>query len=362
VSSTAVSTSQEFEVSLIVTAYNEERLIERSIRSSLRLKEYNKTHSKIIYVCDVGSDKTHEIAERFRDQLDVLLIREERGGKVTALREAMKHIEGDYVLILDADCLPPIDFVDRMLAELDDDMNIVGVQAIPVPTSSNRFVETFASIDESWGYFLRYLWSKLEGADFIGRACLFRREILQTFGWCDCLSEDLELSTRLVVNRHKIKYTNIFVPEDKPKSLKAFIKQRIRWGTGALEVAFTHFKSLYSAVGVSRTQKIAYATYMLFPIGFYPVFIFLVLMLTLEKFFNWPGLGLWAYPLNYFIWCILLAVPLSCSWLYVYGLERWKTAFIGLALPLMIPIYSVITIGIIIALIKGTPEWYKTER
>ena len=34
-------TSQRFDVSLIVAAYNEERLIERSIRSSLRLKKYN---------------------------------------------------------------------------------------------------------------------------------------------------------------------------------------------------------------------------------------------------------------------------------------------------------------------------------
>ncbi|MCK5588066.1 MAG: glycosyltransferase family 2 protein [Candidatus Lokiarchaeota archaeon] len=359
--STTVPTSQEFIVSLIVTAYNEERLIERSIRASLRLKEYNRARCKLIYVCDIGSDKTHEIAERFRDQLDVLIIREERGGKATALREAMDHIEGDYVLLLDADCLPPIDFVDRMLAELDD--NNIGVQAIPVPTSANRFVETFASIEESWGCFLRYLWSHLEGADFIGRAVLFRAEVLKNFGWKeDYLSEDLELSTRLLLKDQRIKYIDIFVPEDKPRSLKAFIKQRIRWATGAIQVAKTHFKSLYSASGISRTRKLAYATYMLFPIIFYPAFLFLILLLTLEKFFSWPGLGLWVYPLNYFIWCILLAVPLACSWLYVYGLDKWKTAFVGFALPFMIPVYTVITIGTIVSLIRGSPEWYKTER
>jgi cellulose synthase/poly-beta-1,6-N-acetylglucosamine synthase-like glycosyltransferase len=358
--SSAMFNSQEFDVSLIVTAYNEERLIERSIRSSLRLKEYNKARCKIIYVCDIGSDKTHEIAERFRDQLDVLLIRDERGGKVSALREAMNHIEGDYVLFLDADGLPPIDFVDRMLAELDD--TAVGIQALPVPTSSNRFVEAFASIEETWGCFLRYLWSHLEGADFIGRAGLFRAEVIKDFGWKDYLSEDLELSTRLLLNKYKIKYTDIFVPEDKPKSLKAFIKQRIRWATGAIQVAKTHFRKLYSAVDISRTKKLAFSTYMLFPIIFYPAFLLLIILLTFEKFVSWPGLGLWVYPLNYFIWCILLSIPLCCSWLYVYGLDKWKTAFVGLALPFMIPVYTIITIGTIISLIQGKQEWYKTER
>ncbi|WP_287586066.1 glycosyltransferase family 2 protein [Candidatus Borrarchaeum sp.] len=354
------STSQKFDVSIVVTAYNEERLIERSILSSLRLKEYNNARCKIIYVCDIGSDTTHEIAKYYREQLDVLLIRKERGGKASALRDAMKHIEGDYILFLDADCLPPIDFVDRMLAELDDDL--IGVQAIPVPTSSNRFVESFSSIDESWGCFLRYLWSHLEGADFIGRSALFKADIILDFGWKDYLSEDLELSTRLILGDNKIKYTNIFVPEDKPKSLKAFIKQRIRWATGAIQVAKTHFKTLFSQVGISRTRKLAYATYMLFPIIFYPAFILVILLLTFEKLFSWPGLGLWVYPLNYFIWCVLLAVPLCCSWLYVYGLDKWKTAFVGLAFPFMVPVYTIITIGTIISLIQGKQEWYKTER
>ena len=87
-------------VSLIIAAFNEEGVIQEKIENSLQLK-YPKEKLEIIIAADGSTDKTVEISQKFNQHIK-LSYSPERRGKVKALMNAKDMINGDIVVISDA--------------------------------------------------------------------------------------------------------------------------------------------------------------------------------------------------------------------------------------------------------------------
>lgn len=104
-------------VSVVMTVYNEEDWIRRSVISVL-----NQTYEdfEFVIVNDGSTDRTREILDsEFSDRRIKIFNRENRG-RVKALNQAVKLTAGEYIAILDADdyCLPErlkkqVEFLDR---------------------------------------------------------------------------------------------------------------------------------------------------------------------------------------------------------------------------------------------------------
>ncbi len=88
-------------VSLIIAAYNEERVIEAKIRNSLAL-DYPAERLQIIVVSDGSSDATPEIVRRYADRGVIGLHLPERRGKTAALNRAVAHSRADIIVFSDA--------------------------------------------------------------------------------------------------------------------------------------------------------------------------------------------------------------------------------------------------------------------
>lgn len=88
-------------ISIIIPAYNAAKYIERSLRSCIQ-QDYEEV--EILIVNDGSSDNTVEIVERFI-QYDsrIRLINKLNGGLVSARKEGLNYVLGDYVFFLDAD-------------------------------------------------------------------------------------------------------------------------------------------------------------------------------------------------------------------------------------------------------------------
>jgi glycosyltransferase involved in cell wall biosynthesis len=87
-------------VSFIVPAFNEAATIQQLLErvDALELQK------QIVVVDDGSTDGTAEIAERFRgDRTDIVVVRKENGGKGSAVRAAIPHLEGEVTVIQDAD-------------------------------------------------------------------------------------------------------------------------------------------------------------------------------------------------------------------------------------------------------------------
>ena len=89
------------QVTLIISAYNEEKVIEEKIKNSLLL-DYPKEKLEIMVVSDESSDKTEEIAAKYIPQGVNILRIEGRVGKTSCLNRAVPEAKGEIIIFSDA--------------------------------------------------------------------------------------------------------------------------------------------------------------------------------------------------------------------------------------------------------------------
>ncbi len=93
-------------LSVLIPAYHEERTIAEVLRRVVKVDTEALGFEKEIIVCDDGSSDgtAREIQSVASDHADIKLIQHPRNrGKGAAIRTALEHATGDYVLIQDAD-------------------------------------------------------------------------------------------------------------------------------------------------------------------------------------------------------------------------------------------------------------------
>src|SRR5579884_1339967 len=86
-------------VALVVTAYNEETVIERRL-DNLAALDYPADKLEVVVTSDASTDRTEELAER----KGARVIANPRGGKVAAQNNAVRRTTGDVVAFSDANC------------------------------------------------------------------------------------------------------------------------------------------------------------------------------------------------------------------------------------------------------------------
>ena len=95
-------------VSIIITAYNYERYIERAIRSCLD-QSLSKKHYEVIIVNDCSTDNTTKILENYKDEVRIFNL-EKNIGLAAARNFGIKKALGQFIVFLDAD-----DYIQRDL-------------------------------------------------------------------------------------------------------------------------------------------------------------------------------------------------------------------------------------------------------
>jgi cellulose synthase/poly-beta-1,6-N-acetylglucosamine synthase-like glycosyltransferase/peptidoglycan/xylan/chitin deacetylase (PgdA/CDA1 family)/spore germination protein YaaH len=242
-------------VSIIVPAYNEERVIEATIRSLLNSDYEN---FEIIVVDDGSQDRTSEVVrEQFGGQSLVKLFTEPNAGKAAALNFGLRFAKGDVIVALDADTQFPGGtiralarrFVDPQIgavagnAKVGNRINIVTRwQALEYITSQNMDRRAFASLNCI--------------TVVPGSVGAWRRELIERCGGfsSDTLAEDQDLTLRIRKLGYKIGYEESAIGwTEAPHSLKMLARQRFRWGYGTLQCLWKHrdtlFRPRYGALG-----------------------------------------------------------------------------------------------------------------
>jgi len=126
-------------VSLIIPAYNEERVLEAKLSNALAL-DYPPDRLEVVVTSDASTDATHRIAESFADR-GVRLIVCERGGKVAAQDRAVRETSGEVVAFGDANVTWEPDALRRLVrAFADPDVGMVcgGVRLVNPAGGTNQ--------------------------------------------------------------------------------------------------------------------------------------------------------------------------------------------------------------------------------
>jgi cellulose synthase/poly-beta-1,6-N-acetylglucosamine synthase-like glycosyltransferase/peptidoglycan/xylan/chitin deacetylase (PgdA/CDA1 family) len=234
-------------ISIIVPAYNEEFVIEATLRSLLNSDYEN---FEIIVVDDGSQDGTSEVVrERFSDEPLVRLFTEDNAGKAAALNFGLRQARGDLIVALDADTQFPAEtiralarrFVDPAIgavagnAKVGNRINLVTRwQALEYITSQNMDRRAFASLN---------CITVVPGA--VGA---WRRELIQECGGFSegTLAEDQDLTLQIRKRGYKIGYEETAIGwTEAPQNLRSLAKQRFRWAYGTLQCLWKHRDALF---------------------------------------------------------------------------------------------------------------------
>lgn len=215
-------------VSMIVAAYNEERVIREKIENSLKL-DYPKDRLEILVAADGSSDRTADIAREYADRGVRVLHEPERRGKTMALNRAAPEAKGEILFFSDANTFYEPDTV-RKIARNFGDPEVGGVSGrkVILEESGRRATKGEKGF---WGYeaLLKILETRIgsistaDGEIFAVRKALFRaipRKVVH---------DDMYLTLDLVRRGYRVVYEpEATSAEAASKSLKDefFLKTR----------------------------------------------------------------------------------------------------------------------------------------
>ena len=233
-------------VSVIVPAYNEEKVIARTLQSILRSKYENY---EIIVIDDGSTDRTADIAESFvPGNRHLTVIRHANKGKWHAVDLGVLHSDAPIFLIVDADTLLDPDAICEIVQPFKDDA--VGAVAGTVEVGNeNGILTILQSIEYRINQIvLRRAYEMFHGILVVpGAIGAWRREAVIKAGFVsgDTITEDADMTVAVHRAGYRVKYQDRARSyTEAPDTVKDLLKQRFRWSFGMLQVAWKHKRSV----------------------------------------------------------------------------------------------------------------------
>jgi len=243
------------DVAVLIPAYNEEKVIERTVRAALASDYPNL---RVIVIDDGSKDKTLEVAQAAfaREEMtgQVLILTKPNSGKADALNFGLEHLRDEEIFVgIDADTMIARDAISRLVPHfLDPQVGAVAGNA----KVGNRV----------------NLWTRWQALEYI-TSQNFERRALNTLGavsvvpgaigaWrtsavreagayhTDTVAEDADLTMALLERGYRVEYEDrALAYTEAPVNANGLMRQRFRWSFGILQSVWKH-RSAFGRKGV----------------------------------------------------------------------------------------------------------------
>jgi len=232
-------------IAVLIPAYNEEKVIVRTIRSVLH-SDYENL--RVVVIDDGSTDDTFEIArEAYKREIAagrVRILTKPNGGKAAALNFALNQIEEEFYVGIDADTVIAGDAITKLLPHFEDPT--VGAVAGNAKVG-NRI----------------NLWTRWQALEYI-TSQNFERRALDLFhvvtvvpgaigAWrtapvkkaggypLNTVAEDADLTMNLLEQQFKVIYEDRALAfTEAPHDARGLMRQRFRWSFGILQSVWKH--------------------------------------------------------------------------------------------------------------------------
>ncbi len=232
-------------VAILIPAYNEEKVIERTIQAALAT---NYPNFRVIVIDDGSSDNTLEVARRAfaleESSGRVLILTKLNSGKAEALNFGLQFVEDEIFVGIDADTVIAPNAVSRLIphflnpkvgavagnAKVGNRVNLwTRWQALEYITSQNferRALNTLGAV------------SVVPGAIGAWRVSAVRAE----GGYhTDTVAEDADLTMALLRRGYRVEYEDLALAyTEAPINANGLMRQRFRWSFGILQAVWKH--------------------------------------------------------------------------------------------------------------------------
>jgi cellulose synthase/poly-beta-1,6-N-acetylglucosamine synthase-like glycosyltransferase/spore germination protein YaaH/peptidoglycan/xylan/chitin deacetylase (PgdA/CDA1 family) len=233
-------------VAVLIPAYNEEKVIERTIRAALNS---NYPNLRVIVIDDGSRDRTLEVARSafVREEAAgrVLILTKPNAGKAEALNYGIEHIQDAELFVgIDADTIIANDAISRLVphfinpkvgaiagnAKVGNRVNLwTRWQALEYITSQNferRALDVLGAV------------SVVPGAIGAWRVSAVR----EVGGYqIDTVAEDADLTMALLRRGYRVEYEDMALAyTEAPTNANGLMRQRFRWSFGILQAVYKH--------------------------------------------------------------------------------------------------------------------------
>jgi cellulose synthase/poly-beta-1,6-N-acetylglucosamine synthase-like glycosyltransferase/spore germination protein YaaH/peptidoglycan/xylan/chitin deacetylase (PgdA/CDA1 family) len=242
----AVVASYKPKVAVLIPAYNEEKVIERTVRAALNSIYPNL---RVIVIDDGSKDRTLEVARRaFANETatgKVLILTKPNSGKAETLNYGIEHIRDEELFVgIDADTVIAPDAISRLVphfinpkvgaiagnAKVGNRVNLwTRWQALEYITSQNferRALDVLGAV------------SVVPGAIGAWRVSAVR----EAGGYhTDTVAEDADLTMALLRMGYRVEYEDMALAyTEAPTNANGLMRQRFRWSFGILQAVYKH--------------------------------------------------------------------------------------------------------------------------
>ncbi|HTX74740.1 MAG TPA: glycosyltransferase [Terracidiphilus sp.] len=232
-------------VAVLIPAYNEEKVIVRTIRSVLN-SDYDNL--RVIVIDDGSKDRTSEVArEAYVDEIRagrVTVLEKPNGGKAAALNVGLSEVDEAIYIGIDADTVVAADAISKLIPHFEDPE--IGAVA------GNAKVGNRVNLWTRWQA-LEYITSQnferraLDLAHVVtvvpGAIGAWRTAAVKRVGGypVNTVAEDADLTMGLLEDGLKVVYEDRSLAfTEAPIDARGLMRQRFRWSFGTLQAVWKH--------------------------------------------------------------------------------------------------------------------------
>ena len=349
-------------VSVIVPCYNEEMVIQSSLKSLI-----NQTYKnyEIIVIDDGSSDKTHLISKSMEfteNSKRLVAYTKPNSGKANSLNFGIEKAKGELILTVDADSKLSANAIELM-TEYFDDPEVGAVAGSVYVTNKTTIWTKLQALEYVQGLNLvRNGQAFLKLVNIIpGPIGMFKKSaILEVGGYQnDTFAEDCELTLNLINKNYKIDYEiDAISYTEAPEDLTDLLKQRYRWTRGILQSIRKHKDRLWRFHSNFSMSMVMW--YMLFEAIMWPfAFVFA------NIFMLYVGITTGYNSMFIYWWLIFTVLDVSAS-LYCVSVTKENIRLVLYAFYYRIFFINIINVAKIFATIEEfngvSMSWGKLDR
>ena len=243
-------------VSVLLPVYNEKLVVEKLINAACAL-EYPVDRLEILLLDDstdeTGALAKAEIAYHHERGIPIRHARRETriGYKAGNLNFGLSLATGDFIAIFDADCLPPPDFLRRVISCFQDEKVGFLQTAIGFANAKASFLTRFQAMEAGHKEDVTSGLSR-DGfmASLTGSSCVWRRTCIEAIGGisAETITEDVDMGYKAQLCAWEYAFLRDVVSlAELPETVGAFRVQRQRWARGLIHNALRHAQNVMAA-------------------------------------------------------------------------------------------------------------------
>jgi cellulose synthase (UDP-forming) len=225
-------------VDVFITTYGEDlEVVRRTIAAALSIRGLHRT----IVLDDGRSDEVRDLAR----ELGAEYLRRDSNehAKAGNINHALRHTDGEFFVLLDADFVPRPELLHELLPHFADP-KVAFVQSPQVYGNLRNLVARGAGFMQSVFYTLIQPGKNRFNAAFcVGTNVVFRRSAVEEVGGIYEQSKSEDIWTSILL--HERGWRTVYTPQvlaigDTPETIEAYTKQQQRWAQGGFEILLRH--------------------------------------------------------------------------------------------------------------------------